>query len=237
MSVIHFVGGEKGGVGKSVFSRLMSQYFLDKHQPFRAFDADQSHHTLTRFYSDYATQINLDEFESTDQIMEATEDATQHILVDLPAQSERFLDRWIEENGVIDLCEEIDVPFYYWYVVDDGVDSSRLLERFLKKYAQGINCVVVKNKGCGSNFAAVDKVLAALPSESKGNVKEFTLPALHGETMRRIDELSFSFWGAENIKEGALPHLSMMERQRTKVWGKKAYAIFDAVYARRVDMA
>ena len=121
MSVIHFVGGEKGGVGKSVFSRLMSQYFLDKHQPFRAFDADQSHHTLTRFYSDYATQINLDEFESTDQIMEATEDATQHILVDLPAQSERFLDRWIEENGVIDLCEEIDVPFYYWYVVDDGV--------------------------------------------------------------------------------------------------------------------
>lgn len=29
MSMIHFVGGEKGGVGKSVLARLLSQYFLD----------------------------------------------------------------------------------------------------------------------------------------------------------------------------------------------------------------
>ena len=70
MSIIHLVGGEKGGVGKSVVSRLLSQYFLDQSLPFTALDADQSHSTLTRSYSDYTNAVNLDQFEGSDQIME-----------------------------------------------------------------------------------------------------------------------------------------------------------------------
>ena len=30
MSRIHFVGGEKGGVGKSVVARLLAQYYIDE---------------------------------------------------------------------------------------------------------------------------------------------------------------------------------------------------------------
>jgi len=50
MSTIHFVGGEKGGVGKSVVSRLLSQYCLDNKMMYAGLDADQSHSTLSRFY-------------------------------------------------------------------------------------------------------------------------------------------------------------------------------------------
>lgn len=232
MSVIHFVGGEKGGVGKSVFSRLLSQYFLDKSLPYVGFDADQSHNTLSRFYEDYTRKINIDVFESTDQIMEAALESDMNVLVDLPSQSERFLDYWIEENGVIDLCNEMQVPFIYWYVVDDGTDSTKLLKGFLNKYSQSMRCVVIKNRGCGNNFTSVEKLIDALPEADKAHLQQFTLAALHAETMRRIDELSFSFWGAENIKESATPHLSLMERQRTKVWVKKAYSIFDEVYTK-----
>lgn len=49
MSTIHFIGGEKGGVGKSVLSRLLSQYYLDNSLVFQGFDADQSHSTLSRY--------------------------------------------------------------------------------------------------------------------------------------------------------------------------------------------
>ena len=41
LSRIHFIGGEKGGVGKSVLSRLLSQYFIDHGVPFAAFDSDR----------------------------------------------------------------------------------------------------------------------------------------------------------------------------------------------------
>ena len=34
MSTIHFVGGEKGGVGKSVVAHLLAQLFIDRELPF-----------------------------------------------------------------------------------------------------------------------------------------------------------------------------------------------------------
>ena len=43
MSTIHFVGGEKGGVGKSVVARLLAQYMIDHNLPFIGFDTDKSH--------------------------------------------------------------------------------------------------------------------------------------------------------------------------------------------------
>jgi MinD-like ATPase involved in chromosome partitioning or flagellar assembly len=91
MSTIHFVGGEKGGVGKSVVSRLLSQYCLDNKMMYAGLDADQSHSTLSRFYPEYTQAIDLDHFESADRIMELAIEQDVQVVVDLPAQSERFL--------------------------------------------------------------------------------------------------------------------------------------------------
>jgi cellulose biosynthesis protein BcsQ len=51
MTTIHFIGGEKGGVGKSVVARLLAQSFVDRSQPFVGFDADRSNAALLRYYS------------------------------------------------------------------------------------------------------------------------------------------------------------------------------------------
>jgi MinD superfamily P-loop ATPase len=42
MATIHFIDGEKGGVGKSLFARVMVQYCLDKQLPYVLVEADQS---------------------------------------------------------------------------------------------------------------------------------------------------------------------------------------------------
>lgn len=200
MSTIHFVGGEKGGVGKSVVSRLMSQYCLERNYPFVGLDADQSHATLTRFYADFTRPLNLDVFESTDSIMELALEQDQQVIIDLPAQSERFLDRWIEENGVLEMCAEMNIPVVYWYVVDDGIDSANLIDNFMAKYQQHLQLVVVKNEGRGSNFSAVDRVLEKHGTNSGPTQRQCLLPGLHKETMRKIDNLSFSFWGLRTLK-------------------------------------
>jgi hypothetical protein len=49
--------------------------------------------------------------------------------------------------------------------------------------------------------------------------------------MRKIDKLNFSFWSAANVKDGETPYLSLMERQRVKVWLKKCYAAFDQLWS------
>lgn len=229
MKTIHFVGGEKGGVGKSVFARLLSQYHIDNTLPYIGLDADRSHATLTRYYEDYTRPVDLDHFESTDQIVELALENEADILVDLPSQSERFLNRWLEENDVIGMCDELQINVIYWYLVDDGNDSVKLLKNFLAKYGNTLNCVVVKNQGRGSDFAEIDAVIARAETQGVHTFKSVTLPALHTATMHKIDKLNFSFWGAANIKDSGEKHLSLMERQRSKVWLRKAYALFDSV--------
>jgi CO dehydrogenase nickel-insertion accessory protein CooC1 len=69
MSTIHFIGGEKGGVGKSVVARLVAQYCIDRAIPFIALDADGSHGSLLRHYAEHTRAVSFDRFESADEIM------------------------------------------------------------------------------------------------------------------------------------------------------------------------
>jgi hypothetical protein len=229
MSMIHFVGGEKGGVGKSVMARVLSQYCLDTNRPYLGLDADQSHPTLTRFYPDFTHPLNLDFFETADEIIELALAENRHLVVDLPAQSQRFLDRWVAENDVLALCEELQITLTYWYVVDDSHDSVHLLEQFLNQYQTDLQCIIVKNKGRGQGFNELDRLLA-LNSASNAPL-QMCLAPLHDSTMRKIDKLNFSFWSAINVKEGETPYLTLMERQRVNVWLKKCYATFDELWS------
>jgi hypothetical protein len=56
------VTGDKGGVGKSTFSRAMIQTYLDTNQNFAAFDADMSNPQIKRFYETECTVMPLDIF-------------------------------------------------------------------------------------------------------------------------------------------------------------------------------
>ena len=114
MSTIHFIGGEKGGVGKSVVARLLAQYMIDNEIPFIGFDTDRSHGSLLRFYTDYASPTIIDDYQSLDAIIEtASENPEQRILVDLAAQTHHPLAQWIDESGVLELAKELDIKVCY----------------------------------------------------------------------------------------------------------------------------
>jgi hypothetical protein len=228
---IDFVGGEKGGVGKSVVARLLAQYYIDKDIPFIAMDADSSHNTLLRFYSDFGQSVLLNEFESADQIVQQALDQDKRVLVDLPSQSKKFLDAWLNDNGVLDIASECGLPVYFWHVMDDGIDSLNLLTELLAKNYQPANYVIVKNLGCGDDFSLFDNSPAKQIAEERG-AAVFELNELHRSTMRKIDRLNFSYWAAANNKETTMGNcLNLMERQRVKVWLRNTYNEFDKVSA------
>ena len=131
MSTIHFIGGEKGGVGKSVVARLCAQYCIDRAIPFVAADADGSHGALLRFYSDYTRPIDLSQTESADAILGLATESERRVLVDLPAQSDRLLAAWIQEAGILELAAESGVRVVFWHVMDDGKDALTTLDRLL----------------------------------------------------------------------------------------------------------
>jgi hypothetical protein len=230
MNRIHFIGGEKGGVGKSVMARVLAQYYIDRGMPFQVFDADISHGAMSRYYAEYTKAVDLGQFESADQIVEQAAETGLTTIVDMAAQASRQLERWISEAGLLELATELELGLTFWHVMDDGSDSLKLFRKLLDSYGETARYVVVRNFGRGSDFSAFDTSEIASQAQQMG-VQLIDLPGLHPPTMRKIDHYDASFWAAANNtgKEHG-PSLGLLERQRVRTWLNKSYAQLDRLH-------
>ena len=157
MSYIHFIGGEKGGVGKSLVARILAQYFVDRNIPFTGFDTDKSHGALLRFYADFAAPAVLDRHDSLDPIIElALEDPQRRILVDLAAQTQQSLGKWLDDAEVVELAQEHGLTLTWWHVMDAGRDSVDLLRQWLDQFGERIKLVIVLNEVRGDRFEILE---------------------------------------------------------------------------------
>ena len=226
MASINFIGGEKGGVGKSVTARLLAQYLIDKNLAFTGFDTDRSHFSFNRFYADYASPVVVDSYEGLDLIVTAFEDnPEQNVIVDLAAQTSTPLAKWINDASLFELFADMGVTVNLWHVMDDGRDAVDLLGKLVDTYGAGPNYVVVENHGRGSNFVLLKNSHALQKAQTLG-AQHVTLPRLHDACMRKIDQHNTSFWKAINNRESP-DALGLLERQRVKTWLKNCYATFD----------
>ena len=232
MSSLNFIGGEKGGVGKSVMSRLLAQYLIDKEQPFIGFDTDRSHASFTRFYPEHASSVVVDKFEGLDAIVGAFEEPLangleQRVIVDLAAQTAAPLTKWIRDSDVFELLKEMGVAVNFWHVTDGGKDSMDMLGRLTNTFSAGPNYIVVKNQGRGADFSQFDTHLALQKALSLG-AQIVTLEQLHEASMRKIDAQNVCFQVAMTQKDGPAA-LGLLERQRVKTWLKNGYAFLDTL--------
>jgi hypothetical protein len=221
------IGGEKGGVGKSVVARVLAQTMVDRSLPFAAIDGDGSHAALVRHYKDFTQPVDLNSSESADQIVDRALGAERRVLVDLPAQSARALELWLEEANVIQFARDMGIGITVWHVSDGGFSSVTEIERSLRLLKNQVRHVVVKNFGRSKDFSQFDASEARrLLDELSGKVLE--LPELHPATMYGIDRLGLSFWAAIHVSEGEAA-LKPLERQRVKLWLERCYSRIDAL--------
>lgn len=223
MSHIHFIGGEKGGVGKSVVARVLSQWLIDRSVPFAAVDADPSQQSLRRFYEQFAQCVDLTSTESADQIVDRALGADRRVVVDLPAQSARALDAWMSSVGFLDFADEMGVRVSFWSVSDGGFASVAELDRTLKLFDRRVQHVVVKNLGRSKDFSQLEASDAKRKLDALGG-KTVELPELDPSVMYGIDRLGLSFWAAIHHTDDGGTALRPLERRRVKFWLERCYA-------------
>jgi len=226
MSIIHFIGGEKGGVGKSLIARVLAQYFIDQQIPFAGFDTDKSHGALLRFYGQFSTPIILDAHDSLDPIVEsAMENPQRRILVDLAAQTQHSLSQWLDEADVIGMAQETGLSLTWWHVMDAGKDSVDLLQKWLDRFGGRMKLVIVLNEVRGDRFDILEASGQRSRAEQLG-ASFVSLRKLPDAAMQKIDQHSTSFWAALNpaqMPDRASTGLGILERQRVKVWLQRVY--------------
>ena len=227
MANIHFIGGEKGGVGKSLVSRLVAQYLIDKELPFLGFDTDRSHGALLRFYSGFASPVLIDRYEALDSIIEAAvEQPERRILVDLAAQTHDPLVQWMDESGVLDMASESGFTITYWHVMDSGRDSVDLLKKLLDRFGARLRYVLVRNQMRGDDFGMLEQ--SGEQDRALGfGAHVVTIKHLSDAIIQKIDASSSSFWAAQHDADKSRTGLGMMDRQRLKMWLRDAYQQID----------
>lgn len=226
---IHLVGGEKGGVGKSMLARLLAQYFIDRGTGFVGYDTDRSHGALLRFYPAHASDAMVDRYDALDRIVEdAVANPGRRALVDLAAQTHEPLMRWIDDSAVLDLADVSGLAIDYWHVMDTGRDSVDLLARLLDRFGQRVRYVVVRNHLRGDDFTLLDRSGQLDRARGLGG-QVIDIRRLHDAVVVKIDARNASFRAARQGAEGA--GLGLMERQRLKTWLAHAQGEIDRVGA------
>jgi len=229
MAHIHFIGGEKGGVGKSLTARVLAQYMIDREIPFLGFDTDRSHGALMRFYSGYASPVIMDRYEALDVIVEtAAEQPERRILVDLAAQTHDALVRWMDDAGVINMADEMGMTIHYWHVMDSGKDSVDLLQKLLDRFGTGLKYVLVRNQVRGNDFSTLEQSGEQARALELG-AKIISIKKLNEGVMNKIDAGSSSFWKAKTSHDSTDGGLGLMDRQRVKMWLRDVYREIDDV--------
>ncbi|MFN7695777.1 MAG: mobilization protein [Burkholderiales bacterium] len=227
MSHIHFIGGEKGGVGKSLLARVLAQHFIDRGQDFIGFDTDRSHGALLRFYADYAAPMPLDGHDSLDRVMEAAvEQPDRRVLVDLAAQTQGALTKWLDEAGVAEVAADLGISLHYWHVMDAGRDSVHLLGQWLQSPASRLPLVLVLNEVRGEQFDLLQQSGLLEQAQAQG-ARVLRLKKLPDTLVQKVDGSGASFWAA--TQSGGSAALGILDRQRLRVWLQRCSADLDAL--------
>ncbi len=165
MNGLHLVTGEKGGVGKSLWSMALLEYLRLHSIEHQFFDADRTSPDVGAIYFPEIYKGESNGYQPDNQkgarklyFSEDEEDifladslfdtaCSQLTLVNLPAQVQIVVDRWLQERGILSLAASEKLPMTFWFVTDGSPESLELLERSLLIYGEDINHAVVLNQG------------------------------------------------------------------------------------------
>ncbi|MBH8561310.1 mobilization protein [Nostoc sp. CENA67] len=226
MPTIHLIDGEKGGVGKSLVTRTMVQYCLDKRIPFVPVETDRSNPDVAGVYKGICQYAVFTEDErqadKADRIFEMA--MSKPVIVNLAAQSHRAVKSWIEKNQLIELGSSEGVSFCKWFVSTGGYDSLNLFVQSVNSYGDRILHILVKNFGLCDDWEHVesDPVMQKLLKKHRIQVIDF--PKLSYKERNIIDQNRLTFAEAREYKE-----FGVLGRQRVVHFLKLAYAAFETV--------
>ena len=200
---IYFVGGEKGGVGKSFFSRCMLDYFIHRgwSDSFTLIEADPTITDVSSIYKENFdnTIFSDNKFTHDDPnlILKMAQEKT--MVVNLPSNVCIQFDAWVERSML--LSDEIR-PYFdqvVYFFVTDGCFSS--IDRFIKQIEHYGNkrlphCLVL-NPGrlsCGNNFSYInDEYPALLDVLKKHKIPVIQIPELSARLQFKCDRDAVSY--------------------------------------------
>lgn len=238
MTALHFVGGEKGGEGRSFVCRALIDYHRFQHIPFSVFDTCRSYSDVSRFYKgiegckakEYSHDHSLPQiaFDVFDEELDGS------VIVNLHTHGmKQMIWPQIEEDTDYYSAELQSKNAVVWFVSIGSCDSYRLLKESLDYFQGRVRHILVKNRLLTSYWGLenVDDKFDRMSHEYGFSVIDFPqFPP--GRALRLIEKEDMPYIEAQQH-----PALSRQSRNQSSTFLKRASAAFESVKAVSSDHA
>lgn len=220
---LHFVGGRKGGVGKSFFARMLIEHLRSKGEKFTIAECDRVNPDVGRTYKDQEKVILA--YFSEDERKRSKADALfaaalkNIVIANLPAQVHQAMLAWFTEDVLYELAEQEGVTFCHWYVSNGGYDSVQLLYKTVRDLGAWMPHVFVRNWGLCDDWRHVEE-----DPDFQQLVEDHTILVID---LPKFSYLERNFVEVNQLAlSNAVTHedLSVVSRQRIKHFLRQAFA-------------
>jgi hypothetical protein len=217
---IILVGGDKGGVGKSAASRILTEYLDEHSQPHLAYDGDDANPTFLRFYPK-AERIFTKSVKGFEILINNLEAEIPFQLVDLGSGTSLMIAQFAHKTDFLDEVANAGGVVTFVFVLAPGVDSINLLKILFGQYQERIRYVIARSEAMHGNWNLWNgsKTREALLN---ANAIEITIPQLDPDAFALADRFSLS-WGAA-CEDKRLP---LASRSYVKRWRKQVFSELD----------
>ena len=218
-NTIHIVDGEKGGAGKSLFSRTLIEYCNFVGLNMAIIDADTSNQDIARIYQDVDLAFFSDDenlAQKTDFIFEKAFEKS--VIVNLPAQVYSNVTNWIVSNNLIDLGAENSISFVKWFVCTGGIDSVDFFLQSLKDLGNQMTHVFVKNMGLCDDWSYIENMPEFIAARNDHDFIIMDFPKFPYWERNIIDRYGMTFFESLTNYE-----IKVVSRQRVKKFLNKAH--------------
>lgn len=222
--------GDKGGVGKSILSRLIAEYLKSHGLHWKGIDADLRNPDFSRYYPEVSIQgiSNEDDLVTLLNTLETSSGADRYVL-NLPAQAGLILD-----SETVSALSEIKMKSICFFTMNSERDSTQQLKNFIEKNGSSFSKIVAVQNGYfgrSDQFSLFQqsKTRKALLEDFGGS--ELFLPKFEAvsvlkklSTLQNSNGRSFGF--SSEIEEKVL---TIAERSSLKSWMQKCFAAFESI--------
>ena len=219
---IHLIDGEKGGVGKSLFARVMMHYCRTNNKSVVLVDSDATNPDVLEVYGGKKITFSEDERKSyaADEIFDLAFE--QSVVVNLPAQTYYLVSQWIQRNNLLELGKQYDIQFVKWFVCNGAYDSVKLFLESVEKFKTDMTHVLVENYYSCDEWSQVYERPGLKQAIEDCQIKSIQFPKLSYQERDRILEHKLTFADAVQHKD-----MKILGQQRVVNFLKQALAEID----------
>lgn len=147
---LHFIDGEKGGVGKSFFTEILIDYCQKFDIAFYLIDADYSNPDIYNRYPSLAKSLNLNQDQNhliqvADEIFQLGLEKNKETIINLPSNIASAIDLWVDKSNILELAREEEIQLYKWFVSTGQEQSINALKNSLKLYGNQWPHILIRN--------------------------------------------------------------------------------------------